>query len=122
MEALWKDKRRQTKIPVSLFSTQLQNAFWGRHVALQKAKVATAQPGNEHRVPRQFSGHGAQVDWQGALVKFLKLAFISLTSFFKEFSKQWAMVAQALQWRQQGAKNWQFQQACRHKGGISPGN
>jgi hypothetical protein len=110
LEALWKGKGRQSKIPVSLFSKQPQNAFWGRHVALQKAKVARAQPGQGHGVPRQFSGHGAQVDWQGAIVKFLQIVFISLTSFFKEFSKQWAMVAQALQWLQQGARNWQCQQ------------
>jgi hypothetical protein len=81
---------------------------------LKEAKVARAghcdPNARGHGLHKWFSGHGPQVDWQGAIDKFLQIVFISLTSFFKEFSKQWAMVAQARQWLQQGTMNWQCKQ------------
>ena len=102
-------------MPVALFTAQPPHVLWARHVAMQKAKVARRSAKHGHGVPnsgfygRTLAGQGVHFNWQGDILKFLEIVFISLASFFRDWPSQWAKAAQALQWLQQGARSWESQ-------------
>ena len=111
---MWTCKQK-SRVPVALYATEPPNVKWGRHVAVQKAKVARQYAKWGHGVPkaspygRALTGHGALFTWQETIIKFLHVCYLTLSACCSETAKQWAMVAQALQWLQQGAATSQCQ-------------
>jgi hypothetical protein len=112
---LWKTKK--VKKPTALFANSSANALWTRHIAVHKAKVARAHAVRGHGAPDQANLYGraletgqcALFNCRDATMQFLQLVWLFIPSFFRQGAEQRAMVAQAMQWLQQGAAKWKGQ-------------
>ena len=127
---LWSEQER--KRPKNLFSEKPGNVLWSRHIAVQKARAARARTPGQITVHKAMvarsnaQGHGARFQsqlygrawaaglevltaWGDVTLPFLQIIFIFLSSFFKDWRKQRAKVAQAMQWMQQEGSQWQTQ-------------
>ena len=102
--------------PLALFSGEPRNAFWTRHIAIQKAKVARRNavgqgaPTDSRLYDRaRRTGHGALITCREVTLSFLQFMFFFLSACFTDTRKQWAMVAKTIIWVQQQAAGWRIQ-------------